>query len=196
MNLHKTVFSYDRKQYKDATNEQVINDFNSKWNMKISQIINRINENEKNSMCRILENKRYEEYIELLKELKIVIPFPPELLNQMKSVYVSGKSLADHFKEWTTRGECHSMSVALSTLFLDQFIINKAQLKMPLITFEHQWLEYNGYVYDTTFHLIFPREIYYSLYCPENVHTLTNEEIDKIKNDIFNKIEVKPTNKR
>ena len=196
MNLYKTVFSYNRKQYKDATNERVINDFNSKWDKRINQIIKRTNENEKNATYKILKNKRYEEYIELLRELKIVIPFPQELLNEMNRVYISGKSLEDHFKDWTTRGECYSMSVALSTLFSGQFVINKAQLKKPLITFEHQWLEHDGYVYDTTFHLIFPREVYYSLYCPENIHTLTNEEIDKIKRNIFNRIEVKPASKK
>ena len=196
MNLYSTVFSYDRKCYKDKTNEQVINDFNNKWNKRVSQIIKRSNESEKEAIYKFLENKRYEEYIELLKELKIVIPFQQELLNEMNRVYVLGKSLEDHFKDWTTRSECYSMSVALSTLFSDQFIINKAQLKMPLTTFEHQWLEHNGYVYDTTFHLVFPKEVYYDLYCPEDIHTLTNEEIDKIKNDIFNNIVVKPTNKR
>ncbi len=196
MNLYKSVFSYDRKRYKDATNEQIIFDFNNMWDKRIIQIIKRTNENEKDATYKILENKRYEEYIELLKELKIVIPFPQELLDQMSRVYVSGKSLSNHFKDWTTRSECHSMSVALSTLFSDQFTIKKAKIRKPFITFEHQWLEYNNNVFDTTFHLIFPKDVYYSLYCPENIHILTNEEIDKIKNNIFNRIEVKPTSKR
>lgn len=192
MDLNKVVFSY-KKYYDVATNEQIINYFNKKWDKIISQIMKKTKEKEKISTYKFLENKRYEEYIELLKKLKIVIPFPQELLNQMDKVFVMGTSLKNHFEHWTTRGKCYSMSVALSQIFFDKFIINRGKLQKPLITFEHQWLEYDGNVYDTTFHLIFPKEIYYNLYYPKNIHTLTNEEIDEIKNN--NRIEVK-TSKR
>ena len=152
--------------------------------------------NDKAATLNILNNKRYEEYIKFLADIGIVIPFTGELMEQMDNVTVADKSLAQHFNDYTTRGRCKSMSVALSTIFEKNVVIKSGILHMPLIEFFHQWLEYDGKAYDTTMHLIFPIDYYYNIYTPENVHQLTNDEIEKIKNDIYYKVTVNDTRKR
>lgn len=144
----------------------------------------------------MLKNKRYDEYIKLLTDLKIITPFSEELLNEMNKVVVLGKTLKDHFIDNTTRGRCFAMSTALSLIFNENYVLNRGIINLPLISIEHQWLEYDGKVYDTTFHLIFPKDYYYNMHTPKNVHQLTNEEIENIKNDILNRIKKNNSMKR
>lgn len=196
MNIHKDVFTYNKNDLKKVTTEEIIKKFNSVWDKRIKLVMTITKKNDKAATLNLLNNKRYEEYIKLLTDIGIVVPFNKELMDQMGSVTVGDKSLAQHFEDYTTRGRCKSMSVALSTIFDESTIIKSGTLHMPLIEFFHQWLEYDGKVYDTTMHLIFPIDYYYNIYTPENVHQLTNDEIEKIKNDIYYKVTVKDTRKR
>lgn len=196
MNIHKDVFTYNKNDLKKVTTEEIIKKFNSVWDKRIKLVMTITKKNDKAATLNLLNNKRYEEYIKLLTDIGIVVPFNKELMDQMGSVTVGDKSLAQHFEDYTTRGRCKSMSVALSTIFDESAIIKSGTLHMPLIEFFHQWLEYDGKVYDTITHLIFPIDYYYNIYTPENVHQLTNDEIEKIKNDIYYKVTVKDTRKR
>lgn len=196
MNIHKDVFTYNKNDLKKVTTEEIIKKFNSVWDKRIKLVMTLTKKNDKTATLNLLNNKRYEEYIKLLRDIGIVVPFNKELMDQMESITVGDKSLVQHFEDHTTRGRCKSMSVALSTIFDESAIIKSGTLHMPLIEFFHQWLEYDGKVYDTTMHLIFPIDYYYNIYTPENVHQLTNDEIEKIKNDIYYKVTVKDTRKR
>lgn len=108
----------------------------------------------------------------------------------MENVTVGDKTLMQHFIDYTTRGLCESMSVALSAVFEEETVIKSGTLHMPIIEIFHQWLEYNGKVYDTTMHLIFPIDYYYDIYTPKNIHQLNNDEIESIKNDVYYKIRI------
>lgn len=172
---------------KGNNNEQIIERFNNAWNKKIDKVLKKCEENERESLLRYLNNQRHEEYIELLCNLGIIINFPDDLLTKMKDVYVNYESLYDHFFNGTTRGMCYSMSTALSLVILNSNLI-KGTINIPLISFEHQWLEYNDKVYDTTFKKIFPKKIYYDIFKPTNINKLTPDDIDNIKNGFFTKI--------
>lgn len=196
MNIHKDVFTYNKNDLKKVTTEEIIKKFNSIWDKRIKLVMALTKKNDKAATLNLLNNKRYEEYIKLLTDIGIVVPFNSELMEQMESVTVGDKSLAQHFNDYTTRGCCKSMSVGLSTIFKENAVIKNGTLHMPLIEFFHQWLEYEEKVYDTTMHLIFPIDYYYNIYTPENVHQLTNDEIEKIKNDIYYKVTLNDTRKR
>lgn len=196
MNVNKDVFTYNKNDLKKVNTEEIIKKFNSVWDKRIKLVMTLTKKNDKAATLNILNNKRYEEYIKFLADIGIVIPFTGELMEQMDNVTVADKSLAQHFNDYTTRGRCKSMSVALSTIFEKNVVIKSGILHMPLIEFFHQWLEYDGKAYDTTMHLIFPIDYYYNIYTPENVHQLTNDEIEKIKNDIYYKVTVNDTRKR
>ena len=196
MNIYKDVFTYKKNDLNKITTEEIIKKFNSVWDKRIKLVMTLTKKNDEAATLNLLNNKRYEEYIKLLTDIGIVVPFNSEIMEQMENVNVGDKSLAQHFDDYTTRGRCKSMSVALSTIFEEGTIIKNGTLHMPLIEFFHQWLEYEGKVYDTTMHLIFPIDYYYNIYAPENVHQLTNEEIEKIKNDIYYKVTVNETRKR
>jgi len=190
MNIHKDVFTYNKNDLKKAQTKEIIKKFNSVWDKRIRLVMALTKKNHKTATLKLLNNKRYEEYIKLLIDIGIVVPFSNELMAKMQNVLVGDKSLSKHFDDYTTRGLCKSMSVALSTIFEEDFVIKNAILHMPLIEFFHQWLEYDGKVYDTTMHLIFPIDYYYSIYNPKNINQLTAEEIEKIKNDIYYKVTV------
>ena len=196
MNIHKDIFTYNKNDFKKVPAEEIIKKFNSVWDKRIKLVMTLTKKNDKTATLNLLNNKRYEEYIKLLTDIGIVVPFTSELMEQMENVTVCDKSLAQHFNDYTTRGRCKSMSVALSTIFEESAVIKSGTLHMPLIEFFHQWLEHEGKVYATTMHLIFPIDYYYDIYTPENVHQLTNEEIEKIKNDIYNKVTVNDTGKK
>jgi len=187
MNIYKDVFFLNKK-HKNMTNEEIIDNFNKVWDKRINLILKFKKEEQKASIYKLLKNKKYDEYIKLLTELKIIVPFSEELLDEMNNIQVLGKSLKEHYNDYTTRGNCFSMSVALSMIFKNEFVLNRGIINLPLISVDHQWLEYDNKVYDTTFHLIFPKEYYYDIYSPNNVHRLTTDEIENIKNDIFNGI--------
>ena len=187
MNIYKDIFVYNDR-YNNMTPEQVINKFNKQWNKRIKLILQFTKSDELDSVLKILKNKRYDEYIKLLTDLKIIIPFPEDLLNKMDEIKVLFKTLKEHYIDSTTRGYCFIMSTALSLIFDNSYILNRGIINLPLISTEHQWLEYDNKVYDTTLHLIFPKEYYYSIYTPSNIHQLTEEEIEKIKNNPFNGI--------
>lgn len=189
MDIHKEVFVYSNK-YENLTNYEILTKFNNVWEKRIKHVL-RFTKN-KETTLKFLLNKRYEEYIRLLTDIGIIIEFPEHLLKRMEEVRVNYKTLKEHFMDDTTRGKCYSMSVALSTLF-DEFTLNKGTINLPLVSVEHQWLEHDNKVYDTTMHLIFPKDYYYNIYMPNNVRKLTQEEIDEIKNDILNNITVKKT---
>ena len=187
MDIYKDVFVYSNK-YEKLSNSEILDKFNSEWDKRIKYVL-KFTKN-KETTLKFLLNKRYDEYIKLLTDIGIVSYFPEHLLKQMETVYVGYKSLKDHFAEWTTRGKCYSMSVALSLLF-DNCILNKGIISFPLVSIEHQWLEYEGKVYDTTLQLIFPKEYYYDIYSPKEVKELTEEEIEKTKRDVLNNIMIK-----
>lgn len=195
MNIYKDVFVYNDK-YKNMSNEQIINKFDKLWNKRIKLILQFTKNEEKEAVLKILKNKRYDEYIKLLTELKIIFPFPEDLLNKMDEIQVLFKTLKEHYIDSTTRGYCFIMSTALSLLFDDSYVLNRGIINLPLISIEHQWLEHNDKVYDTTLHLIFPKEYYYSIYKPSNLHQLTEEEIEKIKRDPFNGIKKKENTRK
>lgn len=156
MNIYKDVFTYNKKDLKKLNSEEIIKKFNRTWYKRIKLIMKLTKKNYKNATLNLLYNKKYEEYIKLLTDLGIVIPFTNELLKKMENVTVGDKTLMQHFIDYTTRGLCESMSVALSTVFEEETVIKSGTLHMPIIEIFHQWLEYNGKVYDTTMHLIFP----------------------------------------
>lgn len=190
MDIYKDVFTYKKNKIKQKNGDELIKKFNKIWDKRIKFVMALTKKNDKNATLNLLNNKRYEEYLKLLVDIGIVTSFDDALMKKMEKVMVVGKTLAQHFKDYTTRGYCESMSVALSTIFEKEFTIKNATLHTPLIKFYHQWLECEGKVYDTTKHLIFPIDYYYDIYMPENIHKLTNEEIDKIKNDIYYRISV------
>lgn len=187
INLYKDVFSLNKK-HKYMSNEEIIDNFNKVWCKRINLILKFDKAEQKESIYKLLKNKKYQEYIKLLTDLKIIVPFPKELLDEMDNIQVLGNSLKEHYNNYTTRGNCFSMSVALSMFFQNGFVLNRGIVNLPLISIEHQWLEYNNKVYDTTFHLIFPKEYYYNIYFPNNIHSLTTDEIESIKNNPFNGI--------
>lgn len=190
MNIYKDVFTYNKKDLKKLNSEEIIKKFNRTWYKRIKLIMKLTKKNYKNATLNLLYNKKYEEYIKLLTDLGIVIPFTNELLKKMENVTVGDKTLMQHFINYTTRGLCESMSVALSTVFEEETVIKSGTLHMPIIEIFHQWLEYNGKVYDTTMHLIFPIDYYYDIYTPKNIHQLTNDEIESIKNDVYYEIRI------
>ena len=188
--MDKTVFKYNKTNLKNASHSEIIKKFNIIWDKKIKLVMMLTKKNDKKAVFSLLENKRYEEYINLLVNIGIVTSFSDKLLDEMENVLVGDISLKQHFKEYTTRGRCKAMSVALSTLFGNNAVLKNGTIHVPLIEFFHQWLEYDGKVYDTTLHLIFPVDYYYAIYSPVDVHQLTDEEIEKIKNNILNRIKL------
>ena len=187
MNIYNDVFVYSDK-YKNLSNEEIIEIFNQEWDKRINYVL-RFNKN-KDTTLKLLSNKRYDEYIKLLTDLGIIYPFSEDLLERMQNVCVNFKSLKDHFSDWTTRGKCYSMSVALSLLF-DNCNLYKGIVHFPLVNVEHQWLEHDNKVYDTTLHLVFPKEYYYGIYKPSDIKKLTQDEIEQIMNNPLNIIRKK-----
>ena len=196
MNIYKDVFSYNKNDLKNINTEEIIRKFNVVWDKRIKLVMTLTKKSNKTATLNLLNNKRHEEYIKLLIDIGIVVPFPAELMKSMENVIVDDKNLAQHFNDYTTRGRCKTMSVALSTLFEEGFIIKNATLHTPLIEFYHQWLEHDGKVYDTTKQRVFPINYYYDIYKRENIHELTIEEIEKIKHDPYYKITSKNDKKR
>lgn len=190
MNIYKDVFVFDKK-YENMSNEEIIIKFNKIWDRRMNLILKLTKTNDKQATYNLLNNKKHDEYIKLLQDLKIITPFPIELLNKMEEISILEKNLKQHFEDYTTRAYCFSMSVALSLIFENNYVINRGTICLPLINFEHQWLEHNNKVYDTTMNLIFPKDHYYQIYSPYNIQQLTEEEIDTIKNDIFKQIKKK-----
>jgi len=185
MHIYKDVFVYNSK-YEKLSNEEIIQKFNKTWDKRIKFIL--MFEKEKDATLKLLLNKRYDEYIKLLTDIGIISHFSEQLLKEMGNVYVDSKSLSEHFEDSTTRGRCYSMSTGLSLLF-DDCVLNKGIVNFPLISVEHQWLEHDDKVYDTTLHLVFPKDYYYNIYTPKDVKKLTEEEIEKIKRNPLNRIE-------
>lgn len=195
MDIYKQVFDTSRID-NSQNSEKLICQFKKKWDSRIKYVITFTKDNEKESVMKLLLDQKDTEYIELLKKLNIVTEFPDSLLSTMKCIYVGKKSLYQHFLDYSTRGHCVSMSTALLFAFPSDVNLYKGIIQTPLLNFQHQWLEHNDKIYDTTRHLVFPIKYYYEIFNPLNVKSVTLDEIEQIKTKPLYEIEITdPINK-
>jgi len=88
MNIHKDVFTYNKNDLKKAQTKEIIKKFNSVWDKRIRLVMALTKKNHKTATLKLLNNKRYEEYIKLLIDIGIVVPFSNELMAKMQNVLV------------------------------------------------------------------------------------------------------------
>ena len=84
MNIYKDVFTYKKNDLNKVTTEEIIKKFNSVWDKRIKLVMTLTKKNDEAATLNLLNNKRYEEYIKLLTDIGIVVPFNSELMCKWK----------------------------------------------------------------------------------------------------------------
>ena len=114
---------------------------------------------------------------------KTILKFNEQLIEKMYAVRCGGVPLSFHLLDLRkTDTWC-----VHSAMLLEWVVPNSIVVSANIITIEdgretlHTWVEADGFVYDTTYGLVYNKELYYDLYKPTKVEITTAESIENFK---------------
>lgn len=115
-----------------------------------------------------------------------IVPFEDDLYERLSKVYFGGFPISINIKylrPTKTPGHCEDRSMFITMGFDDALWVvgdlKKFELKYGKENAWHNWVERDGWVYDTTLLYKFKKELYYKIYLPTNVRSRSAEEYKK-----------------
>jgi len=120
------------------------------------------------NLKKLLYTRRYNKLFQKgLKENKIIY-FEPEIFEKLKEFQYAGFPLNILIGSIRlSNGKCYDRSMALTFIFDDCMLVNGNLSKYANIIddeeFDHSWVEYNDFVYDTSWGMKFDKKLYYEL---------------------------------
>ena len=96
-------------------------------------------------------------------------PFDDEFLSRFKGMYFGGLPIYYYLNDFYAQGKCYDASAVLALAFGDCIVcrgyLNSQKYNWNGYT-EHGWIEKDGYVYDTTWRVFCPTDVYYNVFKP------------------------------
>ena len=114
---------------------------------------------------------RFQKLFSRLKEKGVIKPFDDEFYRQFDGMLYNVTPV-DYYIKYMSMGKCFDASAVLGLAFgkRDDVFICRGNLRYAGLSlsgkpsFGHGWVEKDGMVYDTTWQIICPREVYYKLF--------------------------------
>lgn len=125
-----------------------------------------------------------------------IVPFDDEFYEKMSHVYFNCIPISMHIKYLNPSGgrigKCDDRSLLMFFCFDDALLvrgdIKSLELKYGKEKAWHYWIEMGNYVYDPTLLMRFDKDLYYKIYCPNNLVKSTKEDYQKTDEGYYNMV--------